>query len=205
MGAGDRLLPIAEMDESAERPTSPAVPGAANTRPQLPSGRESSRGGLESTRQESLVRARPSGPLRKGLGWELLLDPALAPLAYLAVVVWVALCLYLVVLHGLALANDSQRLAAWVVASSVALMHELLIQQVLALFLKLFVSRSSPTRRKLSAAGGGATLLRRPAREAAAVYESTAPFSAKTTPPPPPPPRQEKNLMRPRRPLPVVT
>ena len=193
------------MDESAERPTSPAVPGAANTRPQLPSGRESSRGGLESTRQESLVRARPSGPLRKGLGWELLLDPALAPLAYLAVVVWVALCLYLVVLHGLALANDSQRLAAWVVASSVALMHELLIQQVLALFLKLFVSRSSPTRRKLSAAGGGATLLRRPAREAAAVYESTAPFSAKTKPPPPPPPRQEKNLMRPRRPLPVVT
>ena len=204
-GAGDRLLPIAEMDESAERPTSPAVPGAANTRPQLPSGRESSRRGLVSNRQESLVRARPSGPLRKGLGWELLLDPALAPLAYLAVVVWVALCLYLVVLHGLALANDSQRLAAWVVASSVALMHELLIQQVLALFLKLFVSRSSPTRRKLSAAGGGATLLRRPAREAAAVYESTAPFSAKTTPPPPPPPRQEKNLMRPRRPLPVVT
>ena len=77
------------------------------------------------------------------------IEPALAPVVYLALVAWVSLCLYVIVLHGLAFNNDaSNRFTwAWVMAMFVSLTHEILVQQVTALALKLLVNRCSIARK----------------------------------------------------------
>ena len=67
--------------------------------------------------------------------------PALAPVAYFAVTVWVVVCLYLIMLHGLALNSNTQHFWAWIIACSMSLTHEMLVQQVMALLLKLVVLR----------------------------------------------------------------
>jgi len=48
---------------------------------------------------------------------------------------------YLIILHGLALNDSTQRFWAWAVACFVSLTHELLVQQVMALLLKLVVNQ----------------------------------------------------------------
>jgi len=72
---------------------------------------------------------------------QLCIEPGLVAVAYLGVVAWVGLCVYLIILHGLALNDSTQRFWAWAVACFVSLTHELLVQQVMALLLKLVVNQ----------------------------------------------------------------
>ena len=138
----DRLLPIAEMDETV--PTSPTASLHDSTQaPQ--SQRATLRRGASTSPHQKDVSRRPS---KRGESRELHLEPSLVPVVYFAVVMWVALCLYLIILHGLALTDSSQRWRAWTVACCVSLMHELLIQQVGTLLLKQLVCRRALPKRE---------------------------------------------------------
>lgn len=183
----DRLLPIAEMDENGlSSPT--GTPHASRTMPPF--------GVSDSRLQPQVSPSSSSAKKAKKRGdQEVCIDPTLAPVAYLALVAWVGLCLYLIILHGLALSESSQRFWAWVVAGFVALTHELLIQQVLALFLKLLVARRSlpplKSTRKATARGSAATSV---ASSEVDETHKIVPFKPKTP--------TEKGT-RPRRPPPV--
>jgi hypothetical protein len=134
----DRLLPIEEIDETG--PCSPAVSQHAIPQLSRTLTRLSASGSMPHSTDHS---ASKSSKRKRQRQWRLCIKPALAIVAYLALVAWVVLCLYLILLHGLALSDNSQRRWAWAVACCVSLTHELLIQQVIVMLLKLLVNRRS--------------------------------------------------------------
>jgi hypothetical protein len=142
----DRLLPIAEIDENGPWSPTSARP-AQQLVPQTGDSRAPRTGSLPPAHSSSSASSMRSGPRDK---W---IEPTLAPVVYLAIVAWVCLCLYLIVLHGLALSDASNRFTwAWVMAIFVSLTHEMLVQQVTALALKLLVNRCSIARKPVGIA-----------------------------------------------------
>lgn len=100
--------------------------------------------GHQLTRKQTSETHNPSNASSKrGSGHQVWIEPALAPVVYLALVAWVSLCLYLIMLHGAALSDVSSHIVwAWVMACVVSLTHEMLVQQVTAVTIKLLVNRS---------------------------------------------------------------
>ena len=144
----DRLLPIAEMDENGPWPPTSARPAHLLAQ-QTGDGKVHRAGPSPSgTHNTAVLQVRDeagtsSASSKRRSGNQVWIEPGLAPVVYLALVAWVSLCLYLIMLHGAALSDMSSHFVwAWVMACVVSLTHEMLVQQVTAVTLKLLVNRS---------------------------------------------------------------
>jgi len=133
----DRLLPIAEMHENGPWTPTSARP-AQELAPQTGDGK------VQRADPSPSRTHNPTNALSKRRsGHQVWIEPALAPVVYLALVAWVSLCHYLIMLHWAALSDVSSHFVwAWVMSCVVSITHEILLQQVTAVAIKLLVNRS---------------------------------------------------------------
>jgi hypothetical protein len=130
-GGGGRLSTIAEADEDEQRAEGPTLPTRAKPARHIAESR------LRWLRERLLSRED-----RRRNELLLLLPPPAAYGVYAVAGLWMLACFYLILLHGLRFSPELE--AAWVIASVVAALQELLVQQVVGLalsaaFRQLFV------------------------------------------------------------------